>query len=70
MGDVPGISVRHQEDAAGTGHWAVPPMEADPILGLKRHILALEPHGVPIANGIAGRDKDQTLLEDHGAPDE
>jgi hypothetical protein len=25
---------------------------------------------VPIADGIAGRDKDQTLFEDHGAPDE
>jgi hypothetical protein len=51
-------------------HRAIPPVEADPILGLKRHILALEPRGVPIANGIAGRDKDEMLFEDHGAPDE
>jgi hypothetical protein len=62
--------MRHQEDTAGTWHRAIPPVEAYLILGLKRHILALEPHGVPIANGIARWDKDQTLFEDHGAPDE
>jgi hypothetical protein len=45
-------------------------MEVHAILSFKRHILALEPHRVPIANGIAGRDKDQMLFEDHGAPDE
>ena len=58
----------HQEDAAGAWHRTIPPVEMYPILGLKRHILALEPHGVPIANGIAGRDKDQMLFEDHGTP--
>jgi hypothetical protein len=62
--------MRHQEDAAGSWHWAVPPVEADPILGRKLDILAQEPYGVPIAIGIAGRDKDQMLFEDHGAPDE
>src|SRR5207249_3022069 len=68
VGNVARIAMRHQEDTAGTRHRAIPPVEAYPILGLKRHILALEPHGVPIANGIAGRDKDQMLFEDHGAP--
>jgi len=47
---------------------AVPPVEAYPILGRKLDILTTEPYGVPIANRIAGRDKDQTLFEDHGAP--
>jgi hypothetical protein len=42
-------------------------VEADLILGLKHHILVLEPHGMPIADGIAGWDKDQMLFEDHGA---
>src|SRR2546423_12935530 len=67
---VASVAMHHEEDAAWTRHRAIPPMEAYAILGRKRHILTLEPHGVPITVGIAGGDKDQTLFKHHGAPHE
>src|SRR5256714_12918829 len=70
VGDVASVAMHHEEDAAWTRHRAIPPMEAYAILGRKRHILTLEPHGVPITVGIAGGDKDQTLFKHHGAPHE
>jgi hypothetical protein len=60
--------MEHQEDAAWTRHWAIPPVEAYAILGLKRYIFALQPYGVPITAGVAGWEKDEALFEDHGAP--
>jgi hypothetical protein len=60
--------MRHQEDTTGTRHRAVPPVELYTIVRRKLDILALKAQWVPIAEGIAGRDKDQTLFEDHGAP--
>jgi hypothetical protein len=62
--------MRHQEDTTGVRHRAIPSVEAYPILGHKHHIFALEPHGVPIPDGIAGGDKDEMFFKKHGAPDE
>ena len=58
--------MQQQEDAAWTRHRAIPPVEAYTIMRLKRHILALQPCGVPLVAGRAGREKDEALFKKHG----